>query len=76
MVISNSIIVLAALKIYKKKIDTIMRTRNKLTQIHQANKIPVINIKSRRKKTSAYSFWSSSISSFFWHPVVGLAMLN
>jgi hypothetical protein len=23
-----------------------------------------------------YNFWSSSISSFFWHPVVGFAMLN
>ena len=32
--------------------------------------------KERKKEWSDYSFWSSSISSFFWHPVVGLAMLN
>lgn len=25
---------------------------------------------------STYSFWSSSISTFFWHPVVGFAMLS
>lgn len=32
--------------------------------------------KRRTESTAAYSFWSSSISSFFWHPVVGLAILN
>lgn len=34
------------------------------------------NYKDRNKMDKSYNFISSSISSFFWHPVVGLAMLN
>ena len=30
----------------------------------------------RERERGTNSFWSSSISSFFWHPVVGFAMLN
>ena len=33
-------------------------------------------MREREREIGTNSFWSSSISSFFWHPVVGFAMLN
>lgn len=54
-------------------INTNIQSQQILINSISITKVGKIEIKN---SILSYSFWSSSISSFFWHPVVGFAMLN